>query len=764
MLEKLPIPIPSLDTQAEILDAPVPAEIADMTDPNKKDIWDVLPGFFKKPTKVSACDYLSAWIGIKIKKLKKIDRDSNDLLQFNYLMELAHSTKAAKNKVLNLWNLEEETGIDGDSLQDWIIGLEEHLNDLNGISKIPQGPALMNVLAMTASNLESLNQYCILESGEENGPVLLGGFWEYPDERYQDASALTSRLINILNMAIAVLCEEVKVSFEHKQSSVTPRGETVKCEITVRNQGIMPVRSLRVSSRVNELGGDPNSDLDWGEKNCSYLPEKGKDILHFEGKRPIIKGDITLSLFWKALLLNGTLTEGFQQVPLRLGMVEDSFKLQGQVIQEKLPFNKSPTVISKEISELSGSPYVAGDPVGNKEDVFFGRETLIDSIRRQVIKSGNVILLEGNRRTGKTSILQYLEGSTSIPGWLSIYCTLHNAKGSPDAVGVPTEEVFREMALCIAKGIVFGMKLECPLPNNKTQPPGEILGIAKACREGIGKEAPFADFREYLETILEVLQQKNLGLLLMTDEFDKLQEGIDNKVTSPQVPENIRALIHQYPRFSAILTGSRRLKKMRQEYWSALFGLGTRESVSSLEPDAAVKLITEPVKGQLSFSNDAVEKICLLTARQPYLTQCICTRIFDLAARENNRSITLDFVDRASDVLIKNNEHFASLWDYARSDRRRFLLALLQKESENRDPLRLGIIQEKLLSNGIEVGDDLLSEDLEHLQELELIKLIGEDQDGQYKLEVPLMGYWIQKQQDFSMLQKKAISETEDQG
>jgi len=308
------------------------------------------------------------------------------------------------------------------------------------------------------------------------------------------------------------------------------------------------------------------------------------------------------------------------------------------------------------------------------------------------------------------------------------------------------------------------MKLECPLPNNKTQPPGKILGIAKACREGIGKEAPFADFREYLETILEVLQQKNLGLLLMTDEFDKLQEGIDNKVTSPQVPENIRSLIHHYPRFSAILTGSRRLKKMRQEYWSALFGLGTRESVSSLEPDAAVKLITEPVKGQLSFSNDAVEKICLLTARQPYLTQCICTRIFDLAAREKNRSITLDFVDRASDILIENNEHFASLWDYARSDRRRFLLALLQKESENRDPLRLGIIQEKLLSNGIEVGDDLLSEDLEHLQELEMIKLIGEDDDGQYKLEVPLMGYWIQKQQDFSMLQKKAISETEDQG
>ena len=65
----------------------------------------------------------------------------------------------------------------------------------------------------------------------------------------------------------------------------------------------------------------------------------------------------------------------------------------------------------------------------------------------------------------------------------------------------------------------------------------------------------------------------------MLDQFDKLQEGIDNGITSPQVPENIRYLVQTYPRFSAILTGSRSMKRLREEYSSALYGLGPIGSV-----------------------------------------------------------------------------------------------------------------------------------------------------------------------------------------
>ena len=119
-----------------------------------------------------------------------------------------------------------------------------------------------------------------------------------------------------------------------------------------------------------------------------------------------------------------------------------------------------------------------------------------------------------------------------------------------------------------------------------------------------------------------------------------------------------------------------------------------------------------------------------MTAGQPYLLQCLCNRIFDMAAQLKIRSVTLDLVSQAGDALVEDNEHFASLWDYARINRRRFILALCHKEASGPDPLQLGVIQEHLFGYGINVDDETLIADLEFLRELELIELIGKVSGG----------------------------------
>jgi type I restriction enzyme M protein len=119
-------------------------------------------------------------------------------------------------------------------------------------------------------------------------------------------------------------------------------------------------------------------------------------------------------------------------------------------------------------------------------------------------------------------------------------------------------------------------------------------------------------------------------------------------------------------------------------------------------------------------------------------------------------------VSQASNALIKDNEHFASLWDYAETDRRRFILMLCHKEATGPDPLQLGVIQEHMLAYGIEADDETLIADLEFLRELELIELIGKATGGHYTLAIPLMGIWIEKQQDFAAVLSKARLETED--
>jgi type I restriction enzyme M protein len=255
----------------------------------------------------------------------------------------------------------------------------------------------------------------------------------------------------------------------------------------------------------------------------------------------------------------------------------------------------------------------------------------------------------------------------------------------------------------------------------------------------------------------------------MLDEFDKIQEGIDHGVTSPQVPENIRFLIQTYPRFSAILTGSRRLKRLREEYWSALYGLGISIQVTALDAENARRVVVEPVRGKLTFSPEAVDRILALTARQPYLLQCLCNQIFDFAVSTRLRSITLDSVEEAAVILVKNNEHFASLWDYAAQGpkagrhRRQYLLFLCAESFRRGVDPDFGSLHETLAQHGIEVGDEALAADLDYLRELDLVEFITEQGDGRYRLAIPLMADWIDQQHDQAVVQGRALAEAEEE-
>jgi len=651
-------------------------------------------------------DPIARWIDKAAMGLP-LDVDAvDDPLDLDPLDRLASNVHEIRNRVAH--------DSRGDSaLAAWILAFNEAVSSLRGVRAIPQGPGLLSVLQESIRALKATM------------PLIKGHF---PNEA--KARSLTRLVSTWLDRACSALLGMVKVVVS-ADAATLPVGEMVEITLNVHNQGPLPLRNLNISTSP-----------DWGRGDTGYLAEDAKMNIELVGTGPKKAGTFTLSVEWSANTLDGQPTDGVREIA----------------------FDVVDTISDTGTDDLNigGSPYVCGDPVRpERNDVFFGREELLEQIRRQVVQSGNVVLLEGNRRSGKSSILWHLEGTNAVPGWLGVYCSLQGAEGSKEGVGVPTVEVFREMAKSIAKSMQT-LDDQTPLPDGTVLPPGKKLGIAKACREGIGETSSFSDFRDYVEVVLESLAKHDLGLLLMLDEFDKLQEGIDSGVTSPQVPENIRFLVQTYTRFCAILTGSRRLKRLREEYWSALYGLGTRFGVAALPAEYARRLVTEPVKGRLTYSREAVERAIFLTSGQPYLLQCLCNRVFDMSAQLKTRSVTLDLVDQAGNALVEDNEHFASLWDYAQSNRRRFILALCHKEADSPDFLRLGVIQERLFSYGIEVSDETLIEDLEFLRELELIELVGETGGGHYVLAIPLMGSWIEKQQDFAAVKSKARLETED--
>ena len=395
--------------------------------------------------------------------------------------------------------------------------------------------------------------------------------------------------------------------------------------------------------------------------------------------------------------------------------------------------------------------------------MFFGRQNIIDRMQRQLSTShrANVILLEGNRRTGKTSILKRLQDPDVLPGWIVVNCSLQGGQGHESKPGLETNEVFRVMARDIGWAIYDGgvrvwLPNMDPLDSKKPYKPA----LVKALSNVFAGTRPFEVFEFFIQEVLEAVSPRRL--LLMLDEFDKLQEGIDSGITSPQVPENIRYLLHTYDRLSAILSGSRRIKRLREEYWSALFGLGHRIPVSEIPLDDSQLLVTRPVEGRLTYVPDARDRVVELCSRQPFLIQSLCNKIFERAAQSNERTVTVGAVTGAAEEMVTDNEHFRTLWEYARTERKRFLLAICHQLQGEPDPITLGLLETKLEEYGVALPiSDRLGDDLEFLRELELLELQDTVQGSAYRLTVPLMADWIRHNIDFEDQRRQAVGENE---
>jgi type I restriction enzyme M protein len=599
---------------------------------------------------------------------------------------------------------------EGSDYENWMAPFSKISELLANMGDVPSGAVLASVLERVVGVLnESLSRF---ET-------------RFPNE--SRAHRLASKCVELLRQSIESMLGRIEIEINAITRELCP-GDTQELKLRVHNRSKTAVTGVVVVCM----------DLGFND-SIGYLAE-GQEIEIFnEVTVPKDIDHAEFSFVWDAVDLLGQQHTDGDTLGFSIIQKTDSVPLE---------------------IDLGSSPYFHGPPVGpDRNDVFFGREKTIEEMK-SLIRGGNTVLLEGNRRSGKSSILRHLEGLNIVPGWISVFADFQGAEGDKAKAGMPSESVWRSLAAAMIKGLV-PLKIPIPMPNGKELKPGSLLGYLGACRQGIGTEAPWEDFLEFFQTILMLLEDHKLGMVLMIDEFDKLQEGIDNGVTSPQIPENIRYLIQNHPRFAAVMTGSRRMQRLRQEYWSALYGLGSRVGVSALDEDAARRLITEPVEGRLSYTSDSIQLILNLTARQPFLIQYLCNRIFSLAAERQLSTVTRTIVDESAVGFVKDNEHFASLWEYIESDRCRLIVLLCHQLTAEPDPVTFGVLKDRLHRDGVLITDAQLEADLVSLRELELIDFSGAKRGSIYKLTVPLMGQWLDEQQEYAPLLAKTIDEQE---
>ena len=174
--------------------------------------------------------------------------------------------------------------------------------------------------------------------------------------------------------------------------------------------------------------------------------------------------------------------------------------------------------------------------------------------------------------------------------------------------------------------------------------------------------------------------------------------------------------------------------------------------MSELPLEDARLLVTQPVEGQLAYLPEARDRVVELCSRQPFLIQSLCNQIFEHASHSDNRMVTVTerVVNTVAQEMVEDNEHFRTLWGYAGTERRRFILALCQQLEEGPDPITLSLLETKLEEYDITLpAGDHLGDDLRFLRELELLKLQDTARGSAYVLAIPLMANWIRQNINF---------------
>lgn len=595
-------------------------------------------------------------------------------------------------------------------LANWVMAVTQALSEISGIADIPDGVAKVTILLHARVALSSIASSLIVQTGVGR------------------AKQLTEALVRILDRAIEDMLAEIRIEIA-VEPAVIPSNSESPLALRVKNLTAFPLRefSCKVAPTDQKL-------------RIPYLAEWGEDEQIFrvhadEGPR------LDFRLIWKARRLDGKETSG--EFPLSVAVQKSS--------AEKL-----------QTQDLGANPYVTGTPIIRPE-MFFGRETVISTIQRQLanLAHRNVILLEGNRRAGKSSILVQLERPEVLPDWVIARCDFQGAAGDPVLPGIPTEQVFSHLAQQIAEaGLRYGLTVWPPSgpPYDPEKP--YRLEFRRAFKKALDELPPFEAFKEFLEAVIAAIAPRRL--LLMLDEFDRIQEGIDSGVTSPQVPQNIRFMLNNYPEVTAILTGSRRMTQMRKEYWSVLFGLGNKIEVTAIDRDEALRLVSEPVAGRLVYPPAVVDRIVDLCACQPFLIQQLCSQVFDRCAKVHQVSVSQELVEEAANELVSGLEHFEAFWDFSGSERARFILCVVHRLCQVADGalVTLPMIEDELTRAKVRIKrDELVGDEIKKLIELELIRM---EKDGQYRLAVPLLALWISRNKDFEDQRERAERESVD--
>ncbi len=358
------------------------------------------------------------------------------------------------------------------------------------------------------------------------------------------------------------------------------------------------------------------------------------------------------------------------------------------------------------------NPYIVGRPIYDRES-FFGRRKLFRFIEDNLKQNTQVVLLHGQRRIGKSSVLMQIPNFVGLGEFVFIYFDLH------DKTRLPLDSILQNLASTIA----------------------DKLNIPQSESLSLNYKTVFSD--EFLPQVIEVLKEQKRKMVWLLDEFDVLNDQTPDSPVESFFPY-LETLIGQYNNLFIIPVIGRRVEDLTN--LKSLFRQAVNQEIGLLEKSDAKALITKPAAHYLNYDSQAIDAILELSSGHPYFTQVICNALFLQAEEEDKSEITCDDVTKIVDDAIETAEGGLAWFRDGLPIPERVVFSAVAQAEKMAEKKNNSVTEEplKLLREYGVIITEALNKAPENLVQWEFLERV-ENSEFHYKIKVKLVRYWLVK-------------------
>ena len=378
------------------------------------------------------------------------------------------------------------------------------------------------------------------------------------------------------------------------------------------------------------------------------------------------------------------------------------------------------------------NPYIAGSPITGTE-MFYGRGDVFAFIQRNLtgLHRDTPIVLYGQRRTGKTSVLYQLHRHLD-PRYRCIFIDLHGL--SLDGMG--------NLLHGIANSINRSLRRDHQL---KVDVPDRALFLAD----------PRSAFETgFLDEVWSALGDDHL--VLMIDEAVRLHEEVQAERLEREIFEFLRHLMQHFTRLNFVFSLGSGVEEMAKDY-AFLFSVSLYHRISFLEPAAARELITRPVRDHYTLTPQAVTKILQITSGHPYYTQLVCHCLFDAWSRAPKSVMDAADVEAVlAEAIELGSANLTYVWEDSAPEERALMAGVAAAMRHGTDPVIIDDAVDAWRDAGVRLPEREVARALRNLTSREV--LAG---DGAYRFNVDLQRLWCQKHRHLDWVKDELAEATQ---